>query len=319
MKRRTFMGAMAASAASMAMAPSWSSLLAAGRTLPKRTLGKTGLELSVIGFGGVVARGTPPEGVERVVQASLDLGINFYDTAASYGDSEEMMAPSIRPRRDQLILATKTRERSAEGAREEFERSCELLGTDYFDMFLVHAIQHIDRDVEPAFASGGAMEYLLERKKEGRIRHLGFSAHSTEAALMALDRYPFDFFYFPISYVSYYKGDFGPAVLAKAKEMEVPVVALKPMARQNWPAGTPREERPAKCWYEPIEDPVEGSLALRWALSQDQLVSAMPPGNEEYYRRTLALSEDLSPITPEETEQLKAMAMADEMNPLFPR
>lgn len=319
MKRRTFMSAMAASAASVAMAPSWASLKAAGRTLPKRPLGKTGLNLSVIGFGGVVARGTPPEGVDHVVGTSLDLGINFFDTAASYGNSEEMMAPAIKPRRKDLVLATKTRERSAEGAREEFERSCELLGTDHFEMFLVHAIQHIDRDVEPAFAPGGAMEYLLERKKEGRIQHLGFSAHSTEAALMALDRYDFDFFYFPISYVSYYKGDFGPAVLAKAKEMEVPVVSLKAMARQNWPAGTPHEERPDKCWYEPIEDPAEASLALRWALSQDQLVSVLPPGNEEYYRRTLALSDNLAPVTAEETEWLQAMAMRDEMNPLFPR
>jgi len=319
MKRRTFMTAMAASAASVAMAPSWSSLLAAGRTLPKRPLGKTGLELSVIGFGGVVARGTPHDGVERVVDASMELGINFYDTAASYGDSEQMMAPVLKARRKDLILATKTRERTAEGAQAEFENSLETFGTDYFDMFLVHAIQHIDRDVEPAFAPGGAMEYLLERKKDGQIRNLGFSAHSTEAALMALDRYPFDFFYLPVSYVSYYKGDFGPAVLAKAKEMEVPVVSLKAMARQNWPAGTPREDRPAKCWYEPIEDPAEASLALRWALSQDQLVSVLPPGNEEYYRRTLAVSTDLSPITPEETERLKAMAMAEEMNPLFPR
>jgi predicted aldo/keto reductase-like oxidoreductase len=319
MKRRTFMSAMAASAASMAIAPSWSSLLAAGRTLPKRPLGKTGLELSVIGFGGVVARGTPHEGVERVVDASLDLGINFYDTAASYGNSEEMMAPVLKSRRQNIILATKTRERTAEGARAEFEKSCETFGTDYFDMFLVHAIQHIDRDIEPAFGPGGAMEYLLERKEAGQIRNLGFSAHSTEAALMALDNYPFDFFYLPVSYVSYYKGNFGPAVLAKAKEMDVPVVSLKAMARQNWPAGFPREDRPEKCWYEPIEDLEEASLALRWALSQEQLVSVLPPGNEEYYRRTLALSEDLSPITPEETERLRAMAMADAMNPLFPR
>ena len=318
MKRRTFMGAMAASAASMAMAPSWSSLLAAGRTLPKRPLGNTGLNLSVIGFGGVVARGTPPEGVDRVVGASVDLGINFFDTAASYGNSEEMMAPSIKSRRKDIILATKTRERSAEKAQEEFERSCEILGTDYFDMFLVHSIQHLDRDIEPAFAKGGAMEYLLERKKEGQIRHLGFSAHSTEAALAALDLYEFDFFYLPVSYVSYFKGNFGPAVLAKAQEMGVPCVSLKAMARQNWPADHAREDRPEKCWYEPIEDPEEASLALRWALSQP-ITSVLPPGNEEYYRRTLALSENLDPITPEETERLRTMAMADEMNPLFPR
>lgn len=319
MKRRTFMSALAASAASMTIAPSWETLLAAGRTLPKRPLGKTGLDLSIVGFGGVVARDTPPEGVERVVGTSLELGINFFDTAASYGNSEEMMAPSIKPRRKDIILATKTRQRTAERAQIEFERSCEILDTDYFDMFLVHGIQHIDRDVDPAFAKGGAMDYLVERKNEGQIRFLGFSAHSNEAALLALDRYDFDFFYFPVSYVSYYKGDFGPAVLAKAKEQGVPCVSLKAMARQNWAPDFPREARPPKCWYEPIEDPEEASLALRWALSQDQIVSVLPPGNEDYYRGTLALVDALDPITEEETAQLKQMAMADEMLPLFPR
>jgi len=318
MKRRTFIGALAASAAWMAGGMTGTAGERAGATnvLPRRPLGRTGLTLPVIGFSGLVGRDNTPEAVDRVVGESLDMGIDFFDTAASYGDSEVMLAPVLRHRRKDIILATKTRLRTREGAEAEFRKSCEILGTDYFDMYLFHGIQHLDRDVDPAFAAGGAMEFFIEKKKSGQIRFLGFSAHSTEAALAAMDRYDYDFFYFPVSYVSYFAGNFGPTVLAKAREKGVPFLSLKAMARQRWPESVPREERCAKCWYQPIEDPEEGSLALRWALSQ-HVVSVLPPGDEDLYRKTLALSDNLAPITPEETERLKAMAA--NMNPLFPR
>lgn len=322
MRRRDFLGAMAATSTWIAAGSTWPSaaeeqkILEGLGKLPRRPLGKTGIDLPVIGFGGIVARDNSPEDVDRVVGYSLDLGIDFFDTAASYGNSEVMLAPVLKPRRKDLILATKTRERTRAGAEEEFARSCEILGTDYFDLYLVHGIQHVDRDVDAAFAQGGAMEPLLEKKRSGEIRLLGFSAHSTEAALRALDRYEFDFFYFPINYAAWYAGDFGPAVLEAADAKGIPCVSLKALARQNWPASIPREDRCPGCWYQPIESPEEASLALRWALSQS-VVSALPPGNEGLYRRALALADDLSPITAQETADLQQRAQG--LLPLFPR
>ena len=315
MKRREFMSAVAASAGFVATGQAWGIPVPSG-PLPKRALGKTGLDLSVIGFGGIVARDNTPAGVEQAVAESIDLGINFFDTAASYGNSEVMLAPVLKSRRSQIVLATKTRERTREGAQQEFERSCEILGTDHFDMFLVHGIQHVENDVEAAFAPDGAMEYLLERKKAGQIHQLGFSSHSTESALRAMELHDFDFFYFPISYVSWYEGDFGPAVLEKAREKSIPCVALKALARAHWPDSIPREDRCAKCWYQPIDQPEEASLALRWALSQG-VVSILPPGNEQLYQMTLGLRDDLTPITEAEMELLKTMAKGQ--RPLFPR
>jgi len=183
MKRREFLSAFAVGTSILA-AGHWPSAaeeqkkLDALTKLPRRALGKTGVELPMIGFGGLVARGKTPEEVDRSVGLSLDLGIDYFDTAASYGDSEFMLGPVIGPRRERITLATKTRERTAEGAKAEFEQSCELLGTDHFDMFLVHAIQHVERDVDAAFAKGGCMEYLTKKKASGEIRLLGFSAHS---------------------------------------------------------------------------------------------------------------------------------------------
>jgi aryl-alcohol dehydrogenase-like predicted oxidoreductase len=321
MKRRDFLSAVAAGTSILATGH-WPSAaeeqeeLDALSKLPRRPLGNTGLELPMIGFGVIVARGKTPVEVDRSVGLSLDLGIDFFDTAASYGDSEFMLGPVIGPRRERITLATKTRERTAAGAKEEFEKSCELLGTDYFDIFLVHAIQHLDRDVEAAFASGGCMEFLTEKKASGEIRLLGFSAHSEEAALRAMDLYDFDFFYYPVNYVAWYAGEFGPAVLAQAKEQGVPCVALKALARQHWPDDVPRSERCEGCWYQPIEAQEEASLALPWSLSQG-IVSALPPGNEQLYRRALTLPDNLAPITPEETERLRQLAM--NQSPLFPR
>lgn len=321
MKRREFIASVGASALGVASTLRFRRAAALEAvdglsTLPKRQLGTSGVELSVIGFSGLMARGRTHEEVDHAMGVSLDMGINYVDVAASYGNAEEMLAPVIKPHRKNLILATKTRERTREGARAEFVRSCERLETDYFDMYLVHGIQHVDRDVDPAFAEGGAMKFLLEKKKSGEIRMLGFSAHSTEAAIAAMDRYDFDFFYFPISYVPYYKSGFGPAALDRAKEAGTPCIALKALARQHWPESIPREDRCKGCWYQPIDAPEEGRLALRWALSQP-VTSALPPSPEDYYLQSLALTEDLSPVSSEETERLKTMA-ADKL-PLFPR
>lgn len=318
MKRREFIGSMAASAAMIASGRLWAeaALPAAPARLPRRSLGKSGIDLSMVGFSGIVARDSTPEAVEKAVGDSIERGVNYFDVAASYGNSEAMLAPALKPRRKEIILATKTRQRSREGAAAEFTNSCAILGTDYFDLYLVHGIQNVEKDVEPAFAPGGAMEFFLEKKKEGRIRMLGFSAHSNEAALEAMARYDFDFFYFPVNYAAFYKGGFGPAVFAKAREKGIPCIALKALARQHWPKDTPGDARPPKCWYQPIDDPAEAALAVRWAFEQN-VVSILPPGNEERYRRALTLCGDLSPLKQDETERLKTLCQ--EMTPLFPR
>lgn len=321
MNRREFIAKAAISAAWLATGATWprssAALETAGaRTLPKRSLGKSGVELSVIGFSGIVARDNTPEAVERAVRDSLDAGVNYFDVAASYGNSETMLAPALKPFRKDIVLATKTRERSREGAQRELAQSCEILGTDYFDMYLVHGIQHVDKDVDPAFAAGGAMEFLLERKKAGQIRLLGFSAHSNEAALAAMDRHDFDFFYYPVSYAPWMKADFGPSVLAHAQEKGIPCVALKALARQKWPEGTPPEARQGKRWYQPVESREEASLAVRWALSQP-IVSILPPGDEQLYRAALSLRDNLDPISRNESEFLAKLT--SDMSPLFPR
>jgi aryl-alcohol dehydrogenase-like predicted oxidoreductase len=217
--------------------------------IPRRPYGESGIELSIIGFGGIVVMNTEQDHARRVVAEAFERGVNYFDVAPSYGNAEEKLGPALEPYRKDCFLACKTGERGREGAELEFRRSLENLRTDYFDLYQLHGITDVEKDVDAAFSRGGVMEFIEEEKAAGRIRHVGFSAHSDEAALTALDRYDFDSVLFPLNFATFYKGDFGRRILEKAVEKGAARLALKGMARQHWPEGDPDREKYGKCWY----------------------------------------------------------------------
>ncbi|NBT19640.1 MAG: aldo/keto reductase [Proteobacteria bacterium] len=156
-----------------------------------RTLGQTGQKLSVIGFGGIVVTETPQDEANRLVASAVARGVNYFDVAPSYGDAEDRLGPALRPHRDGVFLACKTGMRDAVGARAELESSLAKMHTDHFDLYQLHAMTKME-DVETVLGPGGAMETFLRARDEGKVKYLGFSAHSTEAAVALLDRFPFD-------------------------------------------------------------------------------------------------------------------------------
>lgn len=276
--------------------------------LPKRPYGDTGIELSVIGLGGVLIMDEPQETANRLVAEAFERGVNYFDVAPTYSDAEIVMGPALEPYRDRVFLACKTTERTAEGALAELNRSLERLRTDHFDLYQLHAIHDVEKDVEAAFAAGGAMEVLLEAKRDGRVRHLGFSAHSEAAALAALDRYDFDSVLFPVNFASWNTGEFGPVIMQKAREKGAARLALKAMAKQRWvDEEDPRRKQFPKTWYEPIDDERRAKLALRWTLSQP-VTAAIPPGSEQMFRWALETAEDLRPLTSVEETELQELA-----------
>jgi len=324
MKRREFLHAAALSAASATIGPSLRSALAETgvpssnpAAIPRRPYGKSGVQLSVVGFGGMVVRNLEPERVERMVAEAVERGVNYFDVAPTYGNAEQLLGPALAPFRKTIFLAEKTRQRSREGAEEEFNDTLEHLKTDHLDLYQLHAIFDVEKDVKAAFAKGGAMEFILEAKKDGRIRHVGFSAHSTAAALAALDLYEFDSLLFPVNFASFYKSDFGPAVLEKARQKGVSVVTLKSMVRQKWPRNAPERKEWSRVWYQPTANPDEAGLALRWALDLPGVVAALPPGDLRLEDMAIDLAVGLRPVTPEETKTLGDLA--EKMDPLFPR
>jgi len=282
--------------------------------LPRRPYGNTGEELSIIGLGGILVANMEQAEVNRLVAETVERGVNYFDVAPTYGNAEERLGPALGPYRRQAFLACKTTEREREPAEAEFKSSLERLRTDYFDLYQLHGINSVKKDVDPVFVKGGVMDMLLKAKKRGQVRYLGFSAHSPEAALAAMARHDFDSILFPINFAAYYKGDFGPQVIKRAQEKGVARLAIKAMARQKWPEGNPQRKRYPKCWYQPLSDPAEAELGLRWSLSQP-VTAAIPPGELPLFQLALDIASRFSPITHEEEAKLKSFA--ETLNPIF--
>lgn len=281
--------------------------------LPRRRLGKTGERLSIIGLGGIVVVGHEQEEATRIVREAYDVGVNYYDVAPSYadGEAEEKLGVALQGIRNRVFLACKTARRDREGADAELRQSLKRLRTDYFDLYQLHAITSL-QDVEQAFARGGAMEVLQEAKKAGVVKYLGFSAHSVEAALAAMRRFPFDTILFPFNYVCYAEGGFGPQVLKEARSRGMGCLALKAMAYRPWPHGAERTY--PKCWYEPTSDPVQAAQALRFTLSEP-VTSAIPPGDVRLFRLALDIATRFRPMSSRERAQWLASARGVE--PIF--
>ena len=282
--------------------------------IPKRQYGKTDVMLSVIGFGGIVVKDAEQKTADKNVAKAVERGVNYFDVAPSYGDAEIKLGPALEPYRKDVFLACKTAVRDYAGAKAEFEQSLKRLRTDHFDLYQLHAITDVEKDVERVFAEDGAMKLFMEAKKDGRIRYLGFSAHSHEAALAAMEWYDFDSVLFPVNFAGYLKGEFGQEVVKKAKEKDMAVLALKILARQRAPEDDPVRRQYSKCWYQPITDPDEAKLAMSFTLSQPVTV-ALPPGEEKLFTMALDLVSDLKAITEEQLKELKVLAST--LEPIF--
>jgi aryl-alcohol dehydrogenase-like predicted oxidoreductase len=282
--------------------------------LPRRAYGDTGERLSIIGFGGIVVSGVEQKHANRVVAEAAEKGVNYFDVAPSYGDAEIKLGPALEPYRKDVFLACKTEHRTKEETTAELKESLKRLRTDYLDLYQLHAISDVPKDVDAVFAKGGAMEVLLEAKKQGQIRYLGFSAHSEEAALAAMERYDFDSVLFPLNFAAFYQGGFGPRIIQVAKSKGVARLALKAMAKQKWPKDDPTRKQYPRCWYQPLTDRNEAKLALYFTLSQS-ITAVIPPGEESLFRTALDLALDFRPISQKEIETLRQMAQP--LDPVF--
>jgi len=315
MKRRNFIRTTAITAPILSLFPSdLSSMMrtpVSGK-LEKRSLGRTGKMLSVIGFGGIVVMDTTSEEASAYVKMAIDAGVNYFDVAPSYGNAEIMLGPALEPYRKDVFLACKTTERTKDGSRAELERSLTRLRTDHVDLYQLHAMTTMD-DVKKVMGKGGAMETFIEARKEGKIKHIGFSAHSVEAALALMDQFDFDTILYPVNFTTWYAGNFGPQVLARAQEKKMGILALKAMAKGPWPEGASRSQCP-KCWYEPLSDKDDARMGLRFTLSHP-VTAAIPPGDGNLFKLALELRDSLKPLETKEVEAIKVKGLSGK--PLF--
>jgi len=240
-----------------------------------RTLGKTGLEVSVIGFGGIPLQRTSfEEGRDSIVKAE-ELGINFIDTARAYTVSEEYIGKALAGRRDQWIIATKSMSRSKESMMKDIEISLENLKTDYIDLYQVHNIRTIE-EYHEIFREDGAYSALVECKEKGKIGHIGFTSHNKEMLQKAIESGKFESIMYPYNIVE----NQGKEAFERAKEFNIGVVAMKPLA-----GGA-------------IAD---GALALKYIMENDNVTCAIPGmANLKEVIENAAAGEKYQPLTDEE-------------------
>ncbi len=320
MKRRSFLkavggtvstGAIAGGALSAKDPPTQAAAEPTQAGLPRRVLGRTGMKISIVGFPGLSLVHQDQDPCTAVIHDAFERGVNYFDNAPAYGrgDAEIKMGIGLQGLdRKQYFLACKTKMRDKAGAHDELQRSLDRLKTPYFDVYQMHCLKTPD-EVRQALGPGGAIETFEKAKADGKVRHLGFSAHTTKGALTAMKLFKFDTVMFPINFVEFFTLGFGKPILQLAQEQGAAVLAIKPMCRGRWPEGV---ERTRRWWYRPVEDESEVDLALRFTLSQEGVVAGFPPAFVDLLDKALKAAKNFRPITKPETEKLRQLAQTCE-------
>ena len=191
-----------------------------------RVLGRTGLQVSAIGFGGIpIQRVSDAEAVD-IVHRALDLGINFFDTARGYTDSEAKLGTVLRKRRKEAIIATKSMARTAGAMAADIRASLKAMGVDYIDLYQMHNIKH-KAALEKVLSPGGALEALQQAKEAGFIGHIGVTGHIKEFLLETLKVPAIETIQFPFNPV---EANGVRELLDLSGQTETGVIIMKPLA-----------------------------------------------------------------------------------------
>lgn len=255
------------------------------------TLGKTGLRVSRLGFGGIPIQRLGKEQAKELMDAVHSAGINFIDTARLYTISEDLIGEAIEGYRGDFILATKAKVLTREDMAASIDTSLEKLRTDYIDLYQIHNPDM--KEYEQIIAPGGALEAMKEAKAQGKVGHLGITSHSAEVLLKALDEDWVETVMFPFNIVE----NQGMQVLEKCREKGVGFIAMKPLA-----GGA-------------IDD---ARLALRYLGSIEGVTVAIPGmfSSDEVVKNCAAMA-DTSPLT--EAELAAMERLRQELGTVFCR
>jgi predicted aldo/keto reductase-like oxidoreductase len=188
-------------------------------------LGKTGILVSALGFGGIPITRVDFNEAVSLVRYCLDQGVTFFDTANVYGDSEPKIGSALQDVRNQVTLATKTLVRDAAGATRQVEKSLERLRTDHIDLYQLHNISNheaLDKVLEP----GGAYEALVRARDQGKIGHIGFSSHNLDIAVRACRSGLFAAVQIPFNIIEH---DPAEKLFQVARQHDMGIIAMKPL------------------------------------------------------------------------------------------
>jgi aryl-alcohol dehydrogenase-like predicted oxidoreductase len=275
--------------------------------LARRILGRTGQKLSVVGFPGLALTKCDQEKGTAALHDAFERGVNYFDVAPNYGngDAEIKMGIGLQGLdRSKYFLACKSHKRDKKAAKMELDRSLERLKTDHFDLYQLHHLV-TPAEVKTALGPDGAMEAILEGKEQGKLKYIGFSAHTTKGALEAMKTFKFDSVMFPINFVEFYNRGFGKEILALAAEQGAGVISIKPISWGLFPKDSPKNR---EWWYSSVEDPKHVELAMRFALSQKGVVAGIPTSYIELLDKAIEAAKAFTPLDDAGAEQLRQLA-----------
>ncbi len=275
--------------------------------LERRVLGKTGQKVSVVCFPGLSLTKCDQEKGTAALHNAFERGVNYFDVAPNYGngDAEIKMGIGLQGLdRSKYFLACKTHKRDKAGAQMELDRSLQRLKTDHFDLYQLHHLVK-PSEVKDVFGDEGAMDVVLKAREQGKIKYIGFSAHTTKGALEAMKTFKFDTVMFPINFVEFYTRGFGKEVLALAAEQGAGVIAIKPLSWGTWPTGA---KKTRDWWYNSVEEPAQVELAVRFSLSQKGVASVVPTSYVELLDKTIEAAKVYTPLDHAGAQRLQEMA-----------
>lgn len=197
--------------------------------IPGRILGRTGQEVSILALGGAfaVARSGSPEESAALIERAIDLGVNFIDTAPTYGESEVRIGRVMQHRRRVVFLASKTQDRTYDGTMRLFEQSLKRLQTDHLDLLQLHAVDDLG-DLETSLRPGGAASALEKLKSEGLIRFTGITGHKNPSVLVqGINEYNFDCIMLSLNAGDPYYQPFQKELLQTAVAKNMGIIAMK--------------------------------------------------------------------------------------------
>ena len=239
--------------------------------IPRAPFGRTGHESRRTIFGGAALSRASEADADRALELVTRYRVNHLDTAASYGDSELRLAPVPgEPRRDRFFLATKTGERTYQGAADQIRRSLVRLGVDHLDLLQLHNLVD-DAEWRTAMGPDGALRAAVEAREAGLVRFIGVTGHGTMAPAQhrrSLERFPFDSVLLPYNYPQLRDPGYAAAaeaLLAICVERGVAVQTIKSITLGPWPGERPAD---ALTWYEPLDAQGDVDLAVRWVLGR---------------------------------------------------
>ena len=246
-----------------------------------RTLGKTGLKISRMGFGGIPIQKIDEEGTKKLLHAMAEKGINYIDSARGYTVSERYIGYGLEGIRDKFVLATKSMARTKEAMAADIETSLNNFRTDYIDLYQVHNpnMEQLDQ----VLAAGGALEALQEAKAAGKINHIGLTAHSTEVFARALELDWVETIMFPYNIVEQQ----GAELIRKCAEKNIGFIDMKPLA-----GGA-------------IEN---GTLAMRYICANKNVTIVIPGmAEEKEIEENINACLDPSPLSEKELKEIETV------------